>query len=103
MKERRHISPEQKMIVLRELFEGNSTISQLAEKYQIHPNDIFNWKKKLFESAPEIFSRKPGIKSNTATETKIKNLEEKLKKRDEAISFLVQETISLKKSTGGDN
>ncbi len=47
------------MIVLRELFEGNSTISQLAEKYQIHPKDIFNWKKRLFESAPEIFSRKP--------------------------------------------
>jgi len=34
------------------------------------------------------------IKSDTAAEVKIKNLEEKLKKRDGVISFLVQDTIS---------
>lgn len=29
MKDRRHISPEQKLIILRELFQGNSTVSLL--------------------------------------------------------------------------
>jgi len=51
MSERKHLSADQKVIILRELLENNVPVSQLAEKYNIHPNDIYNWKKKLFESA----------------------------------------------------
>ena len=50
--------PEQKVMILRELLENNVPISQLAEKYNVHVNDIYNWKKKLFESAAEIFNFK---------------------------------------------
>ena len=50
MKERKHYNPEQKVIILRELLENNIHVSQLAEKYGVRPNDIYNWKKKLFES-----------------------------------------------------
>ena len=50
-RERKIYSPEQKVIIIRELLENNVPISQLAEKYQVHPNDIYNWKKKLFEGA----------------------------------------------------
>jgi len=58
VKQRKHYSPEQKVIILRELLENNVPISQLAEKYEVHTNDIYNWKKKLFESAAEIFGSK---------------------------------------------
>jgi transposase-like protein len=104
MKQRKHYSPEQKVIILRELLENNVPISQLAEKYEIHTNDIYNWKKKLFESASDIFGPKSsGSKQTTAEQKKIEKLESKLKDRDEAISYLILENIGIKKSIGGEN
>ena len=58
MSERKRHTAEQKVMILRELLENNVPISQLAEKYNVHVNDIYNWKKKLFESAADIFNFK---------------------------------------------
>ncbi len=103
MKERKHYTAEQKIIILRELLENNIPISQLAEKYSVRPNDIYNWKKKLFEGAKEIFTVKnPSSNQSTVEQKKISKLEEKLKKRDEAISFLLRENIEIKKSIDGE-
>lgn len=104
MKQRKHYTPEQKVVILRELLENNVPISQLAEKYEVHANDIYNWKKKLFESAPDIFAPKqPGTRQTTAEQKKIEKLESKLKDRDEAISYLLKENIEIKKSIDGEN
>ena len=104
MKQRKHYSPEQKVIILRELLENNVPISQLAEKYEVHTNDIYNWKKKLFEPAAEIFgSKSAGPKLTSAEKKKIEKLESKLKDRDEAINYLLLENIGIKKSIDGEN
>jgi len=104
MKQRKHYTAEQKVIILRELLENNIPISQLAEKYQVHTNDIYNWKKKLFESASDIFSSKqPGARQTASEQKKIEKLESKLKDRDEAISYLLKENIEIKKSIDGEN
>jgi hypothetical protein len=54
MKERKHYSPEQKVIIVRESLGNNIPISQLVEKYQVHPNDIYTGRKKLFEGAEAL-------------------------------------------------
>jgi len=103
MRERKHYSPEQKVIIVRELLENNIPISQLAEKYQVHVNDIYNWKKRLFEGAKDIFQSKPGSqKQTTAEQKRIAKLESKLKDRDEAIAMLLKENIEIKKSIDGE-
>ncbi len=103
MKERKHYSAEQTVIILRELLENNTPISQLAEKYQLHPNDIYNWKKKLFEGAKDLFQPKiNNSKQSTEEQKKISKLEGKLKDRDEAIAMLLKENIDIKKSIDGE-
>ena len=104
MRQRKHYTAEQKVIILRELLENNIPISQLAEKYDVHPNDIYNWKKKLFESATEIFTPKvSNQKQITSEQKKIEKLQTKLKDRDEAISYLIRENIEIKKSIDGES
>jgi transposase-like protein len=104
MRKKKKYSSEQKIIILRELLENDISVSQLSEKYGVNPADIYNWKKKLFEGASEILTSKPGRKGNKDKQTKkISSLEEKLKKRDEAISFLLRENIELKKNINGDD
>ena len=89
---------------MRELLENNVPISQLCEKYEVRPNDIYNWKKKLFESAPSFFGQQPSpSKQQTSEHKKIEKLEAKLRDRDEAISYLIRDNISIKKSISGDN
>lgn len=102
-KQRKHFSPEQKVLILRELLENNLPISQIAAKYQIHPNDIYSWKKKLFEGAKYLFQSKTGNqKSSSIEQRKIEKLESKLRERDEAITMLLKENIEIKKSIDGE-
>ena len=104
MKQRKHYTAEHKVIILRELLENNIPISQLSDKYEVRPNDIYNWKKKLFESATDIFTPKVSSQKITSAEQKkIEKLQSKLKDRDEAISYLLRENIEIKKSIDGEN
>jgi len=101
MQEKKRHTAEQKITILRELLENNIPISQVAEKYNVHVNDIYNWKKKLFENAASLFETKSGS-GNSAQDKKIEKLEEKLKKNADAINWLVSENIELKKNLDGE-
>ncbi|MEW6509257.1 MAG: transposase, partial [Bacteroidota bacterium] len=41
------------MLILRELLENKVQIGELSEKYGIHPNVVYNWKKTLFEKGEQ--------------------------------------------------
>ena len=101
MSEKKRYTSEQKVAILRELLENNTPISQVAEKFGVHVNDIYNWKKKLFENAATIFEPKPAA-VNSGQQKKIEKLEEKLKKNADAINWLVSENIELKKNLDGE-
>ncbi len=103
MNHRKHLTPEQKIIILRELLENQISISQLAEKSHVHVNDIYRWKKQLFEGASSILKSKAGKpKLSNLLERKIDKLEKKLQQRDQVISEIVQENIELKKNLNGE-
>jgi transposase len=54
---RRNHAPAFKAKVALEAFKGDQTTVELAQRYQVHPNQITEWKKQLLENAAEIFSR----------------------------------------------
>ena len=56
-KNRRHFSAEYKFRVALEAAKGQATLSELASKYELHPNQISQWKRQLLESGAELFSR----------------------------------------------
>ncbi len=101
MEQRKHLSGKEKMIILRELLENKVPIGELAEKYHIHPNVIYNWKKILFEKGDALFGEKRE-KSSSKSEEKITRLEAKLKVRNDLISEILEDNIRLKKSMNGD-
>ena len=96
--ERQRYSSEKKVSILREHFEKNIPVADICEKYRIHPNQIYKWKKVLFEGAVETFSLK---KKNTRKEQDRQNkLEARLKDRNEVIAELLEENLKLKKEDG---
>jgi transposase len=51
------MAPAFKAKVALEAIKGEQTIVELSQRYQVHPNQITEWKKQLLENAPEIFNR----------------------------------------------
>ncbi|MDI6808365.1 MAG: transposase, partial [Candidatus Eisenbacteria bacterium] len=41
-----------------EAVKGEKTIAQIASEYGVHPNQIGQWKKRVLEDLPSIFSDK---------------------------------------------
>lgn len=103
MKRKKRYTSEEKTIILREHLENNVRVSDLAEKYGVHVNAIYKWKKKMFENAPENFSN-TGKKQNkrlTAQEARIAELEKVLAQRESVIAEVVADNIELKKKLIG--
>jgi transposase len=55
---RRKHSPSFKAKVALEALKGEKTIAELASQYEIHPNQILQWKKTLTEEAAGLFENK---------------------------------------------
>jgi transposase len=53
---RSRFSPEFKARVALESLSGNETMSELASKYGVHPNQISTWKKQAREGIVDSFS-----------------------------------------------
>ena len=47
-----------------EALRGEQTVAEIAGKYQVHPNQVQQWKKKLMEGAAEFSS--PGLNGKKA-------------------------------------
>lgn len=103
MKRKKRYTSEEKTIILRDHLEHNIPISELAEKYGLHPNAIYGWKKQMFEGAPENLakSNKRTLKKQKQAELRISELETLLSKREALIAELVEDNIYLKKRPVG--
>ena len=101
MSERKRYTAEEKIKVLRELQEGGKTVSQAAQEYGIHPNNILKWRKQHLEMGVQGFKTTRKDISAKAKDRKITALEDKLKLKDELISELAQELLALKKKNSG--
>ena len=57
-RKRRNHSSDFKARVALAALKGDRTLAELAEQFDVHPNQIQDWKKRLVESAGDIFTRK---------------------------------------------
>ena len=60
MKTRRRFSAEFKAKVALEAIRGEQTISDLATKHQLHPNQIRQWKRQAIDQLAKAFDAKAG-------------------------------------------
>jgi len=101
MGRRKRYTAEEKVKILREVLEDGKSISSVAEQYGLHPNNIMNWRKQLFEGGTQIFQIKRADISTKAEVRKVASLESKIKQKDEVIAELAEELLVLKKKNTG--
>jgi transposase len=54
---RRKFTPEFKTKVVLDALSERFTVTELAQKHQIHPNQITQWKREFLENAADVFSK----------------------------------------------
>ncbi len=102
MSKTKKFSSEEKVKILREHLENKVAISDLAELYSLSPKIIYMWKKQLFENASSLFERKQNTQSTLSQDkSKIDELESALAQRENLISELATELVSIKKKENG--
>jgi transposase-like protein len=74
-------------------------VSDLCDEYQLQPKVFYDWQKQFFENGAAAFVR---TDRNTKNEEKmvIKHLQEKLNRKHEVLSELMEEHVKLKKKLG---
>lgn len=71
---RKRCSAEFKAKVALEAIRGEHTLSELATRYDMHPNMITNWKRRAIENMAETFASCKGECLKAENETLIKEL-----------------------------
>ena len=54
MKTRKRYTGDFKALLVAEYIRGDKTLDELADEYQVHPNQIKNWKCLLLKRAHEV-------------------------------------------------
>jgi transposase len=98
---RRTFSSKEKTNLLKEHFVGGKKISEICEEHTIEPRLFYKWKEEFFLLAEEVFDRsssKP--KKELELENRVGELDKKLTRKNEVLSELMEEHLTLKKKLG---
>jgi len=96
-------SPEEKVRLLRLHLIEKEPVSDICDRYGLHPNVFYKWQKLFFENGAAAFTQiGNGRRDSHANKLERQNaqLKAKLSSKDEVIAEIMASHIELKKSLG---
>lgn len=103
MKKRKIFNSKNKLSIIKQHLVKKEEISNLCKEFECSPRSIYQWEEVLFTKGHEVFENrgKPGRPVNEGNyKNKCIELEEKLDKKNEVISQIMEELLKAKKLTG---
>ena len=98
-KTRKRFTAQEKVAILRLHLLEHTPVSDLCDQHGIHPTMFYRWQKESFEDATAAFELRPRRASDDK-DRKIAHLEQKLQRKHEVLSELMEGHIKLRKELG---
>jgi transposase-like protein len=100
--QRRHFAPEQKVALLRLHLLEKKPVSDICEEHNLNVNLFYLWQKQFFDNGAAAFANtgKCPKALQDAKDRKIAALEDKLQRKNEVLSELMEEHVQLNKELG---
>jgi len=100
--QRRHFTGQEKVAILRKHLIDQVAVSELCEQHRLQPTVFYRWQKDFFENGAAVFEspKGPNGRQENAAAQRIAALQEKLRRKDEVLSELMEEHVQLKKTLG---
>ena len=102
--ERRHLSPQEKVAVLKRHLVENVPVSTICDELGIAPTLFYRWQKELFENCHVVFEdgrkTRKARAADDAKDARIQQLEAKLQKKNEVMAELMEALTEEKKRNG---
>ena len=101
-RQRRHFTAEQKVALLRLHLLEKVPVSDVCEQHGLSVNLFYSWQKLFFENGAAAFTANDRRRKADSDDKdrKIAALEEKLQRKHEVLSELMEEHVQLKKELG---
>ncbi len=97
---RRQFSGVEKVAIIRRHLIDSVPISELCAEYDLQPTVFYRWQKQLFENGSSAFESSVRHEKDSGVDLRVAALEQKLLRKHETLSELLEEHIQLKKSLG---
>jgi len=99
LKKRKNYTPEEKVLILKRHLVEKVPVSDLCDRHGLHPTVFYRWQKEFFEKGASAFKTHQDGPS-AKLEKKVTELEEKITRKNEVLSELMEDHVSLKKRLG---
>lgn len=96
---RRHFSNDEKVRIIRRHLIEKVPLSDLCDELSIAPAQFYHWQKEFFENGAAAFAKQPKSQESH-WRSKATVLEEKLHRKNEVLSELMEEHLRVKKELG---
>lgn len=98
-RKRRRFTGAEKVAILKMHLVDRVAVSDLCDEYTLNPTVFYRWQKEFFEHGAAAFDRSPK-QQKSKEKAKIQALEDKLQRKNEVLSELMEEHVKLKKDLG---
>ena len=98
-RKRRYFSAADKVKAVKQHLVNMVPVSDICDELDISTRLYYKWQDEFFSNGEQVFERTER-KKKKSEDVKLRKLEEDLKNRNEAIAFLLEDNIKLKKHHG---